>query len=89
MVDNGGCSGFQYVFRLEEEGNFDKDNDITIGSNDSGVVIDKLSLPFLEGSKIDYKETLIRAGFTVIENKTAEQSCSCGVSFTPKLNTQL
>lgn len=89
MVDNGGCSGFQYVFRLESEDTYDKENDIKIGPDQANVIIDKISIPFLEGSKIDYKETLIRAGFTVIENKTAEQSCSCGVSFTPKINTQL
>ena len=54
---------------------FEKDN--------AKVVIDKLSIPYLEGAVIDYKESMIRSAFLVQDNPKAELSCSCGSSFSP------
>lgn len=83
MVEGGGCSGYQYIFKMDSILN--EKEDITIGKDSSMVVIDKLSLPFLEGSVIDYKESLIRSAFTISDNPKADVSCSCGSSFAPKM----
>ena len=46
-------------------------------------MIDKLSIEYLEGAIIDYKESMIKSAFLVVDNPKAELSCSCGVSFSP------
>jgi iron-sulfur cluster assembly accessory protein len=86
MVEGGGCSGYQYLFSMDNQ---TKDDDIVISKDGVDVVIDKLSIPYLEGAKIDFKESMIRSAFQVAENPTAELSCSCGSSFAPKLNKNL
>ncbi len=83
MVDGGGCSGFQYILKLEE-GNL-KENDFLISKNEMKVVIDNQSIPFLEGAKLEYIDTMIKSGFQIMENPNSEQNCSCGSSFSPKL----
>jgi iron-sulfur cluster assembly accessory protein len=87
MVEGGGCSGYQYIFKMENIINADED--ILFQQNDSTVIIDKLSLPYLEGAIIDFKDSMIRSAFTVSENPKAEVSCSCGSSFAPKMNTKV
>ena len=87
MVEGGGCSGYQYIFKME--GTINSEDDLIFDNEGSKVLIDKLSLPFLEGAIIDFKETMIRAAFTISENPKAEVSCSCGSSFAPKLNTKI
>mgnify|MGYP006275233627 CR=1 FL=1 len=74
-VLGGGCSGFQYEFGLEDAPAAD---DHVFG--EGKVVIDPESLPFLEGSAIDFKDELIGARFAV-ENPNATASCGCGTSF--------
>ena len=86
MVEGGGCSGFQYIFKMDSQVNPD---DIILQKSESKVVIDKLSLPYLEGAIVDYKDTMIRSSFIIKENPKAETSCSCGSSFSPKLNKSL
>jgi iron-sulfur cluster assembly accessory protein len=87
MVEGGGCSGYQYIFKMENIIN--SEEDLLFQQNDSTVIIDKLSLPYLEGAIIDFKDSMIRSAFTVSENPKAEVSCSCGSSFAPKLNTKI
>jgi iron-sulfur cluster assembly accessory protein len=87
MVEGGGCSGYQYIFKMEDTIN--SEEDLIFDNDGSKVLIDKLSLPFLEGAIIDYKDSMIRAAFTISENPKAEVSCSCGSSFAPKLNTKV
>jgi iron-sulfur cluster assembly accessory protein len=87
MVEGGGCSGYQYIFKMENTIN--PDEDLLFQQDDSTVIIDKLSLPYLEGAIIDFKDSMIRSAFTVSENPKAEVSCSCGSSFAPKLNTKI
>lgn len=83
-VDGGGCSGFQYQFDLVDTIN---DDDIVIGENDNGqVVIDTVSLEYCAGSTVDYHTELIRSGFRMVGNPKAEQGCSCGASFSIKLD---
>jgi iron-sulfur cluster assembly accessory protein len=84
MVEGGGCSGYQYIFKMDNKIN--DDEDIILENDSVKFVVDKISLPFLEGASIDYKESMIRSAFTVSENPKAEISCSCGTSFSPKLN---
>jgi iron-sulfur cluster insertion protein len=76
-VSGGGCAGFQYGF----------DFDVTIADDDfvferegARVVVDPLSLSFLQGSEVDYVEELIGASFQITIPK-ASSSCSCGTSF--------
>ncbi len=76
-VNGGGCSGFSYGFELEDAPAGD---DIVLERNGARVVIDPVSLDFLKGSKIDFKDELIGATFR-IENPNARSSCGCGVSF--------
>ena len=76
-VLGGGCSGFQYEFSLEDEAASD---DLVIDAGAHAVLIDPVSLPYLSGSVIDFKNELIGARFAV-ENPNATASCGCGTSF--------
>jgi len=76
-VEGGGCSGFQYKFDLVA----DKAEDDTVLQRDGAtVLIDPVSLGFLEGSEIDFVDELIGASFQ-IRNPNATASCGCGTSF--------
>ena len=76
-VKGGGCSGFQYVFNIVDQVNED---DQVFEKYNCKVIIDKTSLQFLEGAKIDYCEELIGSSFK-INNPNATSSCGCGTSF--------
>jgi len=83
-VEGGGCSGFQYEIKLEQYEikleNGPNNDDLILEKNGQLVLIDKVSLPFLENAVIDYTQELIGARF-VIENPNATSSCGCGISF--------
>jgi len=76
-VEGGGCSGFQYDMTLEETAAAD---DLVLESAGQRVLIDPVSLPFLENATIDFTEELIGARF-VVQNPNATSSCGCGISF--------
>ena len=76
FVQGGGCSGMQYGFTLDE--NMDPNEDFEV----SGVLIDSMSMQYLTGAVIDYKEDLHGSNFT-IDNPQAQTTCGCGSSFTP------
>ena len=76
-VEGGGCSGFQYEISMDSD---IKENDLILSENECRVVIDPISLEFLSGAIIDFKEELIASKF-VIENPNATSSCGCGTSF--------
>lgn len=76
-VTGGGCSGFQYGFAFDEEVNED---DTTIEKDGVTVLIDSMSIEYLGGAEIDYKEDLSGAQF-VIRNPNASTTCGCGSSF--------
>ncbi|NIZ59885.1 iron-sulfur cluster assembly accessory protein [Sedimentitalea sp. CY04] len=75
-VEGGGCSGFQYEIELDSA----KNDDLVLEGQGEKVVVDAVSLPFLENAVIDFTEELIGARFT-IENPNATSSCGCGTSF--------
>lgn len=77
-VDSGGCSGFQYVFDFDEVVNED---DLIFEENGVKIVVDEVSINFLEGAEIDFVEELIGSYFK-INNPNATTSCGCGSSFT-------
>jgi iron-sulfur cluster insertion protein len=77
FVQGGGCSGFQYGFTLDEIKNED-DFEIPVGP--FKVLIDSMSIHYLEGSTIDYKEELMGSSF-VIQNPNSTSQCGCGASF--------
>ncbi|XP_054731787.1 iron-sulfur cluster assembly 2 homolog, mitochondrial [Anastrepha obliqua] len=82
-VEGGGCSGFQYKFDLDNKLNSD---DIVFGEGNAKVVIDNVSLEYCDGATVDYHTELIRSGFRILANPQAEQGCSCGASFSIKLD---
>ena len=77
FVQGGGCSGFQYGFTFDEIVN---DDDMTMVKNGVTLLIDAMSLQYLTGAEIDYKEDLEGAQF-VIKNPNATTTCGCGSSF--------
>ncbi|GIY07090.1 iron-sulfur cluster assembly 2 homolog, mitochondrial [Caerostris darwini] len=82
-IDGGGCSGFQYKFDLDSEL---KTDDVCFNQDGVSVVADKISLDFLKGSTVEYKEELIRSAFRIVDNPQAEAKCSCGTSFAVKMS---
>jgi len=77
FVQGGGCSGFSYGFTFDEEVNED-DFEIEIGS--SSLLVDSMSMQYLQGAEIDYKEDASGSQF-VIKNPNAATTCGCGSSF--------
>jgi iron-sulfur cluster insertion protein len=76
-VEGGGCSGFQYRFDLIQEGAPD---DIVVERDGARVVVDPVSLGFVQGAEIDFVDDLIGASFK-IKNPNVTVSCGCGTSF--------
>ena len=77
-VLGGGCSGYQYNFKLENAAV--SETDLTLEQNGVRVVIDDVSMGLLAGSVLDYTEDLGSAGFE-IKNPNAKSGCGCGNSF--------
>jgi iron-sulfur cluster insertion protein len=77
FVQGGGCSGFQYGFTFDEAKNED---DFDFAYDEVRVVVDAMSMQYLNGASIDYKEDLQGASFT-IKNPQASSTCGCGSSF--------
>ena len=80
-VERGGCAGMQYEMKIDQVKEGDSVNE-TAGVR---VMIDPESLRFLDGSVIDYEDSLNDAGFKV-KNPNAARSCGCGTSFEPAKN---
>jgi iron-sulfur cluster insertion protein len=76
-VEGGGCSGFQYRFDLVQEGAPD---DIVVERDGARVVVDPVSLGFVQGAEIDFVDDLIGAAFK-INNPNVTAACGCGTSF--------
>jgi len=77
FVQGGGCSGFSYGFTLDEERNED---DFEIPLDEFSILVDAMSMQYLQGASIDYKEELMGSQF-VIKNPNAQSTFGCGSSF--------
>lgn len=76
-IAGGGCSGWQYGMALDNEPTAE---DQTFDCNGVKVVVDPQSFPYLDGSEIDFVDTLMGGGFKV-NNPNAVSTCGCGHSF--------
>ena len=79
-VEGGGCSGLQYGLIFEDHRQANEEKDETIDCGSFQVVVDRMSLPFLEGASVDYVDTLMESGFKM-QNPQAKSTCGCGHSF--------
>lgn len=79
FIKGGGCSGFSYGMALDEP----RQDDNVIETGGVKVVVDPMSLQYLEGAEVDYVETMMGGGFKV-HNPNAASSCGCGQSFQTK-----
>ncbi len=77
-VKGGGCSGFEY--QLEFDNKVSEDADLLVEMHGVRVAVDKKSALFLDGTEIDFHESLDKRGF-VFNNPNATKSCGCGSSF--------
>jgi iron-sulfur cluster insertion protein len=77
FISGGGCSGFQYGFTFDEN---IEDGDSEVINQGVTLVIDPMSVQYLMGAEIDYKEDLQGAQF-IIRNPNATTTCGCGQSF--------
>jgi iron-sulfur cluster insertion protein len=78
-VQGGGCSGMSYGFTLDDSLNED---DFEIPLKSTSVLVDAMSMQYVTGAEIDYKDDLSGSQF-VIKNPNAETTCGCGSSFSP------
>ena len=76
-VQPGGCSGLRYQLFFDERA---LDGDVVTDFGGVGVVVDRMSAPYLGGATIDFVDTIEKQGFT-IDNPNATGSCACGDSF--------
>lgn len=79
-VQGGGCSGFMYGLGFVPEGDINPDSDIVEEFDGLKVVVDKKSLMFLDGTTIEWIESLDQRGFK-FNNPNAKKSCGCSKSF--------
>src|ERR1700742_1146561 len=75
-VRGGGCSGFQYALAFDEQ----RDGDAVFEDKGIRLLVDRPSLPYVQGSIIDFVDSLQGAGFKV-ENPNVIAACGCGSSF--------
>lgn len=76
-VQPGGCSGLIYQLFFDER---ELENDAVSDFDGVGLVVDAMSVPYLDGAVIDFEDTIQKQGFT-IDNPNAQGSCACGDSF--------
>ena len=79
FVTGGGCSGFQYGFTIEES---QTEDDFEIPAGETVVLVDALSMQYLENATVDFKDDLQGSRFS-ISNPMAQTTCGCGSSFAP------
>lgn len=77
FVSGGGCSGFQYGFTFDEQQNED---DFVVEKDGVTLLVDAMSMQYLNGATIDYTKTLMAEQFE-IKNPNATSKCGCGSSF--------
>ena len=97
-VEAGGCSGFSYVFSLDDAGprtgdrTFGEEGPVEVeggGEEEEAkrrplLAVDPVSFDLVRGATVDFEQELIKAGFEVVDNPNAEAGCGCGSSFAAK-----
>ncbi len=76
-VQPGGCSGLIYQLFFDETL---EENDAVVDFDGVEVVVDPMSIPYLDGASIDFEDSIQKQGFT-IDSPNASGSCACGDSF--------
>lgn len=76
-VTGGGCAGFQYGFAFDDDA---KPDDTQLANGPVTLIVDAMSLQYLQGAEIDFEDSLEGSRF-VIRNPNAQKSCGCGSSF--------
>lgn len=76
-VQPGGCSGLIYQLYFDER---EMEGDVVRDFDGVEVIVDNMSVPYLDGASIDFEDTIQKQGFT-IDNPNAQGSCACGDSF--------
>lgn len=76
-ITGGGCAGFSYGFKFEEDS---KDDDTQVENQGVTLLVDAMSIQYLAGSEVDYSEGLQGSQF-VVKNPNATTTCGCGSSF--------
>ena len=77
FVQGGGCSGFQYGFTFDNE---QSEDDWEFDLGEHKMLVDSMSMQYLQGAVIDYKDDLMGSSFS-IKNPNAQTTCGCGSSF--------
>ncbi len=79
FVQGGGCSGFQYGLMIDDgEGDPESDQEFTV--NGVRLLVDPISMRYLNGAEVDFVDNNMGGGFT-IKNPNAKSTCGCGSSF--------
>ena len=83
-VDDGGCSGYSYHYKLttEEPG----PDDLVFQRDGASIVVDKTSMPLLSGATVGLEQSLMKQGFSIVDNPNAEKGCGCGTSFAVRMD---
>jgi iron-sulfur cluster insertion protein len=76
-VNGGGCSGFQYEFKIDANREAE---DLAFEKDGATVLVDNVSMLYVDGSVLDFEDNLMGEAFKV-KNPQAKSSCGCGVSF--------
>lgn len=75
-IEGGGCSGFSYRFKLDDQ----REGDLVFDEQGVTVLVDPMSMKYIKGSLVDYVEDFTRSGFE-LKNPMATSTCGCGESF--------
>ncbi|TSA87698.1 iron-sulfur cluster assembly accessory protein [Deinococcus detaillensis] len=77
FIKSGGCSGYQYGMAIDDR---ELEGDTILMDRGVKLIVDRMSLPLVQGAEIDYVESMMGGGFTV-NNPNATSGCGCGSSF--------
>ncbi|GGN45498.1 HesB/IscA family protein [Deinococcus daejeonensis] len=77
FIKSGGCSGYQYGMAIDDR---ELEGDLIVVDRGVKLLVDRMSLPLLRGSEVDFVENMMGGGFTV-HNPNATSACGCGSSF--------
>jgi len=77
FVQGGGCAGFSYGFTFDES---QAEDDFSFDLGSYKLIVDAMSMQYLQGAKIDYKEDITGNTFSIL-NPNASTTCGCGSSF--------